>query len=79
VESLLGRCGALPAGCYGATPDLHTPTVLYRLGGAAAAYTESRLFPGGGRWPLSLLRRALARWAGCDTSVGSVLVIGRKS
>ncbi len=78
AEARLRRCGAVAAGCYGATPDFRAPTVLYRLGGAAAAYTERRLLPGGGPWPLAWLRRALARWAGCDASVGSILVIGRK-
>jgi hypothetical protein len=75
-ETLLTRCGADLAGRFGAFPDVDSPTVLFQLGGAAAAYAEARLLPPGVGPPC--LRTALARWAGCDTSLGSIVVIGRK-
>ncbi|HMB04978.1 MAG TPA: hypothetical protein VKP69_14715 [Isosphaeraceae bacterium] len=78
AEGALAHCGATPAGRYGVAPNLRAPTVLYRLGGAAAAYAEARLLPGAERWPFSVLRKGLGRWAGCDPSLGAVLVIGRK-
>jgi hypothetical protein len=77
-ESLLTRCGADLAGRYGVFPDVGSPTIVYQLGGTAAAYAEARLLPAAGPGPVSLLLAALGRWAGCDTSLGSVIVIGRK-
>jgi hypothetical protein len=77
-EALLTRCGADLSGRYGAFPDVGSPTILYQLGGPAAAYAEARLLPAAAPGPASLLLAALSRWAGCDTSLGSVIVIGRK-
>jgi hypothetical protein len=77
-ETLLTRCGADLAGRYGVFPDVGSPTILYQLGGTAAAYAEARLLPAAGPGPVSLLLAVLSRWADCDTSLGSVIVIGRK-
>jgi hypothetical protein len=78
AEQILSRCGAILAGRYGVFPDLRVPTILFRLGSSASRYAEEHLLQGTTRWPLSALRPVLRCWAGCDPSLGAVLVIGRK-
>ena len=79
AASVLARCGAVPVGRYGVSPDLGSPTVVYPLNGPASRYAERHLLPGGRRrWPFVILRKVLSWWTGCDVSLGGVLVIGRK-
>jgi len=79
AERELARSGAEPAGRYGVAPDLATPTVVYQLGVAAGRYAEEHLLLTARSRPAAVVCALLRMWAGCDPSLGAVLVIGRKS
>jgi hypothetical protein len=78
VERELARSGADPVGRYGVAPDLATPTVVYQLGVAASRYAEERLLLTARSRPAAVVCAILRMWAGCDPSLGAILVVGRK-
>ena len=65
-------------GRYGLAPDLATPTVVYQLEGAAARYTEEHLLLAPRSRFAAVVFGILRLWAGCDPSLGAILVVGRK-
>lgn len=77
AERALRRSGASDIARYGVSPDLTAPTFLYRLRGAAEGYARTNLLPAA-TGPLAPLRALVSWWAGCDVSVGGILVVGRK-
>jgi hypothetical protein len=78
VERELARSGAELVGRYGVAPDLTTPTVVYQLGVAAARYAEKHLLLSPRSRPAAAVCAILRMWAGCDPSLGAILVVGRK-
>ena len=78
VERALVQSGAEPVGRYGVAPDLATPTVVYQLGGSAARYAEKQLLLIPRSRPAAAVCKILRFWAGCDPSLGAILVVGRK-
>lgn len=78
TKRLLVRCGATPAGCYGVSPDLQEPTVVYELRGKAGRYAERHLLSGRRAWPSAVACGLLRALVGCDPSLGAVLVIGKR-
>jgi hypothetical protein len=79
TERLLVRCGAMPMGCYGVSPDLRQPTVVYKLRGGASRYAERHLLYSQRTWPAAVVCGLLRTLVGCDPSLGAVLVIGKRS
>jgi len=77
VKHALAHCGVIQIELYGVSPNLQSPTIIYPLASAAARYAQANLLPAS-LSPCAILRKALAWWAGCDVSLGAVLVIGRK-
>ncbi|SRR6266516_247925 len=77
-RAILCAGGTRLEGCYGVYPALEAPTFVYELGGPADAYATTHLIPGRSAGISGWLRRALARWIGCEPSLGAVLVVGRK-
>lgn len=74
IDRVLASCGADLEGRYGVNPDLQSPAVIYPLDSPAGAYAEMNLLSASE----APLRRLLRCMAGCDTSLGGILVIGRK-
>jgi hypothetical protein len=77
TESLTA-CGAVVVGLFGVTPDLGSPTVIYRLSSPAARYAEQHLLAGSQSLTVALVQKVLSLWTGRDSTLGAVLVIGRK-
>jgi hypothetical protein len=75
----LARTPAIPLGCFAAYPDISTKSVTYELRSPAQRYAEQFLIPRlPESWLARTIRRALARWAGCDPSVSVILVAVKK-
>jgi hypothetical protein len=74
VERAIARCGAQLTGRFAMSPDLRSPAVAYPMSGPAAAYAEQNLLPRS----TNLMRGIVSFIAGCEASIGAVLVIGRK-
>jgi hypothetical protein len=71
----LDRHGIASVERFAVTPHVGQPVLIFSLRKAAADYAQANLLPAqtgiGG-----ILRRLLARWAGCDLSIGAVLLVG---
>jgi len=76
VERRLLRTGVVVAGRYGCYPDAVCPALVFQFGSSAARYTHRYLLPSRSR---GLVRRTLSAWAGCDPSVGAVVIVGFQS
>ena len=75
AERRLARAGILPVARFACYPDLKSPTLVYQLRSAARRYAEDCLIPTA---PHRLARRALSTWAGCDPTVGGIVIVGMK-
>ena len=76
VEHAIVRSGRRVVGRYGVDPSLDAPVWLFELDTLAAQYADRCLRPRG-RAPR--LRRALARWLGCDPAVGAIVVVAGRT
>ena len=64
---------------HAVAPDLAQPTVVYELASPAQRYAETFLLLRPSAHGLSRgMRKALARWAGCEPSAGAIVLVGRK-
>jgi hypothetical protein len=80
AERRLAAGGLAVVGRYACYPTAASPALVYELGTPAARYAEEYLIPRHQNRKVSaLLRRGLSTWAGCDPSVGDIVVIGLKS
>lgn len=77
VSRAIADSGASPAGLFGIVPNVGQPTIVFPLRGAAAIYAQSKLLSIPSR-PRAVGCRILAWWAGCDVSIGALLVVGRR-
>jgi hypothetical protein len=74
----LARHGATLLGSFAVFPDVRTSTLLYELRSPAQRYAERFLVARSPEsWPTAVLRKCLSAWAGCDPSMGAVVVIGK--
>jgi len=74
----LARHGATVLGSFAVFPDVHTSTLLYELRSPAQRYAERFLVPRSPEsWPTAVMRKCLSAWAGCDPSMGAVVVVGQ--
>ena len=74
----LARHGATLLGSFAVFPDVRRSTLLYELRSPAQRYAERFLVARSPEsWPTAVLRKFLAAWAGCDPSMGAVVVIGK--
>lgn len=61
---------------FAVSPDVRQPVVIHSLRAAAAAYARRNFLPSA-RGLAGIARGWLSRWAGCDPSVGAILIVGR--
>jgi rhodanese-related sulfurtransferase len=60
---------------FAVSPDVRQPVFIHSLQRAPAAYARNNILPPH-RGPSGILRWLVSRWAGCDPSVGALLVVG---
>jgi hypothetical protein len=66
-------------GQFAVFPDIIEPSVLYELRSSAQRYAERLLIPRlHERLLVLMVRKVVAAWAGCDPSVGAIVVVGSK-
>ena len=77
-KRMLLRAGADRCVVYGVFPRVESPTLLYEVDTAAAQYAHTHLICNGNNSGMlrSLLSRVMTCIAGCDPSLGAVLVVG---
>jgi hypothetical protein len=74
----LARHGATLLGSFALFPDVRTSTLLYELRSPAQRYAERFLVRRSPEsWPTAVVRKCVSAWAGCDPSMGAVVVIGK--
>jgi hypothetical protein len=61
---------------FAVSPDVGQPVFIYSLRQPSAAYARDNILPPN-KGVAGALRWLISRWAGCDPSIGAVLVIGR--
>lgn len=76
AANMLRSMGIADCERFAVSPDVRQPVFIYSLRPPAAAYARNNLLPPN-RGAGGALRWLITRWAGCDPSVGAVLVIGR--
>jgi hypothetical protein len=73
------RHGTTILGRFAVFPDITEPNVVYQLGSPAQRYAERSLIPRLHERALVLMvRKILTAWAGCDPSVGAIVIVGAK-
>lgn len=77
-KRMLLRAGADRCAVYGVFPRVDSLRLLYEVDTAAAAYAHTHLIYNGNKSGIlrSLLFRVMTCIAGCDPSLGAVLVVG---
>jgi hypothetical protein len=78
VKRILGASGVTANGLFCITPTLDDPTFIFPLTGSARTYAQCKLLPKAHHGALCILRKGLSWWAGCDVSIGAILMIGSK-
>lgn len=74
----LAHHGAALVGSFAVFPEVRASTLLYELRSPAQRYAERFLVARSPEsWPTAVVRKCLSMWAGCDPSMGAVVVIGK--
>jgi hypothetical protein len=66
-------------GRFAVFPDMSRPDILYQLRSAAAVYAERLLIQRTRQFVPRVVRKIMSMWARCDSRVGTILIVGRKT